>query len=132
MKLKSIMLMLLSVGLVALTLAACGEEKGPGNETPSQSETVTYELSGDTISGDNYYETRDPDEATEPNQGETDEESHADTVAPPVITEQEATEEVIGPQQPPSPKTEPEETLPPFDGGETNEDGEIELPFVPF
>ena len=138
MKLKTIVLILLSVLLAALFLTACGEEKGSENGTRPQSEgvtvTETYALAEDTIIGGDYYETRGPEDMIESD--------HFGTAAPDIsettISDpSEDTAEVIGPQPPPpateAPTDASSEPSPPDYGEiETNENGEIELPFVPF
>ena len=138
MKLKTQILILLSACLVALSLAACGEEKGSENGTLPQSEggTVaeTFELSEDAISGDDYVETRAPEEVIAPGHDETDAPDISETT---ISDSSKDTAEVIGPQPPPPATETPgdvptEPSAPDYGDIETNEDGAIELPFVPF
>lgn len=135
MRLKTIILILATACLVALSLAACGGENHPEEKTSSDTQVnPTVGESADVTETDvtnpttSYSESAGSDAAeTDPSETvKTEDSSHGSAE-----TEAATQQEVIGPQ-PPAPETEPEETMPDFSGMETNDNGEIELPFIPF
>lgn len=145
MKLKTKLLIIASACLVALSLAACGGESGQEDKTsPATDEAVTADVTNNTESDnetqklpeagtvdnapDDSRPSADTQSSDNPNQ---DDPAQSGTANDPSNETEGDTKEAVGPQ-PPAPETEPEVTMPDFEGVETNDNGVIELPFVPF
>lgn len=143
MKFQTKLLIIASACLVALSFAACGNQSGGENTTDTVGETVSTALPEDkpdvtvdeSDSGESNKTQADETEAPDPS------ESQATPSVPTETTDEthktEETEEVAGPVPPPpvteAPTEAPTEPIAPdFGDLETNEDGVIELPFVPF
>ncbi len=153
MKLRTKLLIMVSAGLVALSLVACGGGDGQEDKTtPAPDENVTGEASantqenvGDSNDGGDVDGTvaHDPDDSL-PEAGtlnsdaaDSNPSESLDSSEDPAVSEGNG-DETIGPRPPvvteaksESP-TEPEVTMPEIEGMETDQDGVIQLPFVPF
>lgn len=143
MEMKTKLLILASACLIALSFAACGGQGGQGgqeNTTDPAEETVTAGASEDksdatvSESTDSEPDETAPEETTasEPSDSVPEPSTPSDTTG-----KTEETQEVIGPVPPPPATEAPTEApteppVPDFEGATTNEDGVIELPFVPF
>ena len=139
MKLRTKLLILASAGLLALSMAACGENGGQEDQTAADTWTAEVTVLTDA-DGDDV--TREPlaEGTTEVEPQENPSVAETETAAElqPSESEPESGGAAIGPVPPvvtdpeTAPVTQPEVTMPPVEGVETNEDGYIELPFVPF
>ena len=144
MKLNTKLLILASACLVALSFAACGNDPGAEKNTDAPKETDVTEMTDRAPDS----ATNEADETGKASSSETEEntvdEALSDSVTNPgeeipldTTGASEETKEVVGPTPPP-PETEApteaptEPSVPDFGDAETNEDGVIELPFVPF
>ena len=138
MKAKTKFLIVASACLLALSLGACGNESEREDQTAPAGETVTSGAveatpsDADDTAADDPVDSRPAADSQDPDSTAPDEPAESETVG-----KIEDTNEVVGPV-PPAPETEPptetptEPTMPDFGEIGTNEDGVIELPFVPF
>ena len=139
MKLKTKLLILASAGLLALSMVACGNNGEQEDQTTADTSMTDVTVSTDVEEDD---ATREPlaEGTTEVEPQENPSVAETETVAEPQPSESEPESggAAIGPVPPvvtdpeTAPVTQPEVTMPPVEGVETNEDGYIELPFVPF
>ncbi len=138
MKASTKLLIIASACLIAFSLAACGDENSHEENTTPAWETVTTGVAQETSGGE---EDTAADESadSQPAAGtqSPDTTDPAEPVESETVGKTDETNEVVGPI-PPTPETEPqteaptEPAMPDFGDVETNEDGVIELPFVPF
>lgn len=157
MKLQTKLLILTSAALLVFSAAACTQEDGEENGTDAVSGAIAQGTSGESLSSSEEtaqepaQSESDPAESapttekhptdesldSSPESG-SEEASENATSKPNLETEadSEQGDDPVGPQ-PPQDSVDPlpdetQPTLPDFDGITTNEDGVIELPFVPF
>ncbi len=140
MKANTKLLIIASACLIALSLAACGNENSQEDiTTPTTGETVTTEVTDATEKSPEAGTVADDPAGSLPAADTQDGDAVTDKAPSddPAMTEPETQAEVAGPL-PPAPETEAESepatepSMPDFGGIETSEDGVIELPFVPF
>ena len=139
MKLRTKLLILASAGLLALSMAACGNNDGQEDQATADTSMTDVTVSTDAEKDD---ATREPfvedTTAVEPSETQPVIETETAVELQPSESEPESGGAAIGPVPPvvtepeTAPVTQPEVTMPPVEGVETNEDGYIELPFVPF